>query len=442
MTEKNKIPSIAPLHYKYPSIAKEDIPQVEEAILDEKGVKFAPTGKFTLFPITFKIEEIEAFEVLFLHRLLKRNYGYPSDLEWEEIKRETEEGENITHIKTTGIGKEWKYYVRAPSGGTIRIGTERIHSVLKIFHVLPEGVSEPDEKQIREGEKFVSDLLIEARRLTGADLLNPQKEFEEGEGLQLYLLDNVFKRCYGSAELMLEDADEYEATNYAEFERYTQNIYDWGEVGRQTPEEEALSDKYLAGLGMFYRSIIIHYFLALEGFVNLLYHAFLKKEFKGKKLDGQTIEERLDIEMKVLLMPGLCNGFRNEMLSPESEIFKSFRQLRKYRNETFHSKIVDSLKRLTFVQDGFLYTVPMEKEKKGSLFPPGWRALEKEDALKVKTIVDNLIEEILNNMDDESSELVRKFILTGLAVPFWKDDTGQIRFGKSGIEDSDSIQEN
>ena len=44
-------------------------------------------------------------------------------------------------------------------------------------------------------------------------------------------------------------------------------------------------------------------------------------------------------------------------------------------------------------------------------------------------------------MNEESSELVKKFILTGLTLPFWKDDTGQIRFGKSGIEDPNSIQE-
>lgn len=436
MPEKDKIPSIAPLHYKYPSIAAEDIPQVEEAILDEKGVKFIPTGKFTLFPITFKKEEIDAFEVLFFHRLLKRNYGHPSDIEWQEMKRETEEGENLTHIKVTGIGKEWKYYVRTPSGGIIRIGTEKLHSIVSIFYVLPEGVSEPNQKQIKEGEKFVSDLLTETTRLKG-QILNPRKEFEEGEGTQLYLLDNVFSRNYGSAELMLEDADEYEDTNYAEFQRYTQSIYETGEVGRQTPEEKALSDKYMAGLGMFYRSIIIHYFMAFEGFVNLLYHSFGKRELK--ELKDPPLEQRLDIEMKVLLMPGLCNGFKNEMVSPDSEIFKNFKQLKNYRNEIFHSKIVDSLKHVAFVQDGFLYTVHMEREKKGSLFPPAGKALQKEDALKVKSLVDNLIEEILNNMNVESSELVKKFILTGLAVPFWKDETGQIRFGKSGIEGSEGV---
>ncbi|MDI6764830.1 MAG: hypothetical protein QME83_17645, partial [Thermodesulfobacteriota bacterium] len=69
MSNKDKIPSIAPLHYKYPSLSAENMPD-----------------KFILFPITFRNEEIEEFEVLFFHRLLKRNYGFPSD--WEEIKRE------------------------------------------------------------------------------------------------------------------------------------------------------------------------------------------------------------------------------------------------------------------------------------------------------------------------------------------------------------------
>jgi hypothetical protein len=233
---------------------------------------------------------------------------------------------------------------------------------------------------------------------------------------------------------MLEDADEYEGTNYAEFQRYTQSMYDTGEVGRQTPEERSLSDKYMAGLGMFYRSIIIHYFMAFEGFVNLLYHSFGKKELK--ELKDPPLEQRLDIEMKVLLMPGLCSGFKDEMVSPDSAIFRDFKQLKNYRNEIFHSKIVDSLKHVAFFQDGFLYTVHMEKEKKGSLFSPAGKMLENEDALKVKSLVDNLIEEILNSMNEESSKLIKKFILTELAVPFWKDDTGQIRFGHSGIEDT------
>jgi hypothetical protein len=418
MSNKDKIPSIAPLHYKYPSLSAEDMPD-----------------KFILFPITFRNEEIEEFEVLFFHRLLKRNYGFPSDWEPREIKREKiREGHYIIHA----LGKEWKYYIRTPSGGIIQIGTEKFHSLLKIFYVLPEDTSEPNEKQIKDGEKFVSDLLTEAVRLKG-QILNPRKEFEEQEGLQLYLLENVFKRYYGSAELMLEDADEYENTILAEFRRYMPSVYHGEDVGGgvfrsiKDPEKDAYIDKHLVGLGMFYRSIVIHYFIALEGFVNLLYHAFLKKELKD-----QNLEQRLDIEMKLLFMPTLCNGFKTQLFDSKSEVFSDFKQLRNYRNEIFHSKITDSLKNVAFVQDGFLYQIDMEKGKKGSLFPSAANTLRNEDVLKVKGIVDKLIEEILNKMDDESSKLVKEFIMKAITLPFWRDDTGQIRFGKSGIEKSGS----
>jgi len=281
-------------------------------------------------------------------------------------------------------------------------------------------------------------LLTEAVRLKG-QILNPRKEFEEQEGLQLYLLDNVFKRYYGSVELMLEDADEYENTILAEFRRYMPYVYEKEDVGGgvvrriKDPKKDAYIDKHLVGLGMFYRSIVIHYFMALEGFVNLLYHAFLKKELRD-----QNLEQRLDIEMKLLFMPTLCNGFKTQLFDSESEVFADFKQLRNYRNEMFHSKITDSLKGVQFLQDGFLYNVDMEKRKKGSLFPPAVETLRNEDVLKVKGIVDKLIEEILNKMDEESSKLVKEYIMKAIALPFWRDDTGQIRFGKSGIEESGS----
>lgn len=408
MSNKDRIPSIAPLHYKYSSLSPEDMPD-----------------KFILFPITFRNEEVEEFEVLFFHRLLKRNYGYPSDWEPEEIKREEiEEG----HYVIQALGREWKYYIRTPSGGIIQIGTEKLHSLLKIFHVLPEDTSEPNGKQIKEGEKFVSDLLIEATRPKG-QILNPRKEFEEGEVTTRYLLDNAFKRYYGSAELMLENADEYENAILTEFRRYMPSVYGKEEAGGgivrsiKDPERDAYIDKYLVGLGMFYRSIVIHYFIALEGFVNLLYHGLLKKELRD-----QNLEQRLDIEMKLLFMPTLCDGFKTQLFDSESEVFSDFKQLRNYRNEIIHSKITDSLKEVVFVQDGFLYQVDMQKGKKGSLFPPAAKTLRKEHVLKVKGIVDKLIEEILNKMDEQYSKLVKELIMKAVTLPFVKNDTGHISF--------------
>ena len=402
MFKKDKIPSIAPLNYKYPSLSAEDVPD-----------------KCRLFPITFRNEEIKHFEVLFFHRLMKKNYGRPSDAEYEVVptKKAGVMG---------GVGKEWKYYIRTPSGGIIQIGTETLHKVLKLSYVLPENIAEPNERLIKEGEKLVADLLVEATRLKG-QILNPQKEFEEGEGIRLYVLENVFKFYYGSAELMLEYADDNEEEIYAEYKRFLDEFLPDVYKQEQDLENVANLDKYFVGLGMYYRAAILYYFMAFEGLINLLYHAFLKDG-----LEKQNLEQRLDLELKILLMPALCNGFKGGFLESKSDIFKNFKELKNYRNEIFHSKIADSLKNVAFVEDGFFYTVEMERSKR--ILPSRGKELEKEDVLKVKSIVDHMIEEILDKMDDESKELVNKHIMKELAIPFWKDATGKIRFGTLGRE--------
>ena len=159
MPKKDKIPSIVPLYYKYPLLSVEQIP-----------------NKYKLFPISFKNDEIEEYGVLFFHRLLKKYYGNPSDIEWLEIKREKRENGST---KMGGIGKEWKYYFRTPSGGIIQIGTAMLARILELFHVLPENITEPNEKLIKEGRKFVADLLMWAARLKG-QILNPRKSLRKG----------------------------------------------------------------------------------------------------------------------------------------------------------------------------------------------------------------------------------------------------------------------
>ncbi len=394
MLEKDKIRSIAPLHYRYPLV--EEMPD-----------------KYTLCPVPFGNEEVQKFGVLFFYRLMKKNYGYPSEIEWEKINREEkEEGKPTIYA----VGKEWKYFLRTPSGGIIQVGTEAQHNFLKLFIVLPDNVVKPNERSIKEAEKFVTDLLAEAARLKG-QILNPLKEFEEGEGLQLYLLDNVYVFNYGCAELMLEQMKDYENDNIAEMQKCPAEVF-W-----RDKEKMAYHDKYLLGLGMYYCSTILYYFIALEGFINLVYYAFLKENLKDLNL-----EQRLDLELKILLMPGLCNGFREDFIDTQSDAFQGAKKLVKYRNQTLHAKVIDSMKDFTFLEDGFLYRVDMEKNL-NTFLPVSRSRLTKEDVIKVKQIVDSMIEEIMTKMDDESRKLMDKFIMKQLLIPFWKDEGGKITFG-------------
>jgi hypothetical protein len=396
MSQKSKVPSIVPLHYKYQKLERDDIPHA-----------------YNLFPIPHKIEEIGKFEIIIFHRILKKNYGKPSDAEFEVL------GPKETTGKIWGLGKEWRYFVKTPSGGIIQIGTEGLHNFLKIYHVVPEPKKEPDGKLIKEGEQFVADLLKELDHQNRKEPFDPLKQLEDGEGVQLYLLWNIYWVNYHRAELMLHDAEEYESYNAAEATKYPAEVY------KDDPEKMAYINKYIAVSGMYYCAAILYYFMALEGFVNLLYHAFLKDELKG-----QDVEQRLerDLELRVLIMPSLCDGFKNQYFQRRAEIFRHFNELKKYRNEIVHSKIMDAMKNVGFIESGFLYWVQVKKTNKD--FLPSYTQISKEDVLKVKNIVDGIIREITSKMDDRSKRLFDKFILRDLTTLFWRDKDGKIRLGE------------
>jgi len=143
MKDKDKIISIAPLCYQYSLVSKESIPP-----------------KYRLLPIDYKSKEIDEYEVLFFHRLMKKNYGEPSKIEVEEDSvKKLEDGQVMS------LGREWHYYIKTASGSVIQIGTEDVHTRLRMSLVLPHAAQEPSKKQLHEGEKFVNDLLREAQRL-------------------------------------------------------------------------------------------------------------------------------------------------------------------------------------------------------------------------------------------------------------------------------------
>lgn len=395
MVDKNKTISIAPLHYQYAAVPKESIPH-----------------KYKLVLIDYKKDEIGLYEVLFFHRLMKKNYGPPSDIEIEQDSiKKSEDG------RVWAMGREWKYYVRTDSGGIIQVGTENVHTRLKIYHILPHSQSAPGRLLIQEGKKFINALLREAQRLKG-QILNIKTEIEKNDGsIQLSLLNNVYWLNYRSAELMLDHAENNEQDIWDEFLRYDRR-------GSLTPEEEKYCDKFAPALGMYYAASISYFFMALEGFINILYYAFLKDEIKSAFYQ-QNLDERLDISTKILFITSLCDGFKTKQ---KARFMKDLVRLKKYRNFFFHSKITDALKTATFVESGFLYTCDLEKQV-NELLPPHRHSLKEKDVLEVKKIVDSIVKDIIDMMQHATKSLVKRFVLTSLAIPLWRGKDGSIKFG-------------
>jgi hypothetical protein len=205
----------------------------------------------------------------------------------------------------------------------------------------------------------------------------------------------------------------------------------WEPDSLGSEDENRSYDKYFACIGLYYNSIVMYYFMALEGFINLVYHAFLKPDLREGDRQLKERLERMDIDLKVLLAHHLCQGFKKG-IDRDSEVYRQFAKLKDYRNKVFHSGIVDSLKSVLMVEDGFLYNVDIDRFRRSiDDFPFTRKRLQKDDILAIKHIIDSLIKEIIDGLEEETREMVNRHILKGLVVPFRKDSTGQIHLGLS-----------
>lgn len=404
---------------QYPEIDEIDIPE-----------------QYTVNPIDYRRDEVEKFHVLFWKRLLKNIYEEPSIIECDLYK---DDNKNIAKVQTGYFRKiqgennywrdslamqintgeiipfplSWIYLIRLPSGGVVELRSMEFNSIFRISQVIlfKRSINHVSE----ETKKFIDCLLKEANRV-GKNLFDPKKEFEKQKRVKTYQLANVYLSNYLSANVMLGLADSQEANL---IEKYEKNDHD-----------ESNDDRWhlLLTKGMFYCSSIIYFFMALEGFVNLVFHSFLKKECSDKDFN---LDQRLDIEQKIRFMPFICRGFR-ENCEISSEIFSEFKILKDYRNSLFHSKIEDSLKCLNFFEDGFLYNYEMAKNKESFLLTHKFK-LTINDVIEYKNKVDTIVNCILQAMNQSTREKTEIYILNEPNISFAISEKGEAEIGRTKV---------
>ena len=393
--------------------------------------------------IEYKKAEIEEYHVLFWHRLLRNLYNTPIDIECEirddsqqrkadvqtVILRKTHKknswevigiDENTAFEIQTGKIKpfliNWRYLIRLPSGGIVELATRDKNTIFYIAQLI---LPLRDEKiDGLEAKKFINLLLEEANRQK-KQLFNPKKQFEKQEGIRLYLLFNVYLSNYLSAKTMLGTAEALESELLQEFLRYdarTPDIYD--------EEKRKHFDQHMLTCGMYYCSAISYFFMSLEGFINLVFHAFLKKRFRDKEF---RTDQRFDLEQKLRLMSVLCVGF-NENVEMDTAVLSGFKKLKNYRNSLFHSKVEDSLKGLCFVEDGFIYTYDIE-EYNDYFLPAHKIKLTVSDVIEVNKLVDDIVNYILESMNQSTRNITEKYILKKPQIPITILESGELVVG-------------
>lgn len=392
-----------------------------------------------LIALEYARSELEKFPPIFWHRLFRSIYHDPSEIECElgnggkaYSLRKTPDEDNWTiigldehHIADiqennfVPLPINWRYFLSLPSGGIIEFRTENQHTCIHLNRILR--CKECEEKDNEEACRFIDVLLAEADRVRST-LFRPDKEFEKKDTLKLYLLFNVYLSSYLSGEEILNAAKSRENTLLLETLKYDAKTPDSIDKAKMQYVDHAMLK-----CGTYYCSAISYFFMALEGFVNLVFHAFLKESFRGKEFDIAT---RFDLEQKIRFMSVVCKGFKeNGILQPDK--YLKFRSLKKYRNILFHSKIEDSLKTLVFIENGFTYSCDSDGYR-DTTFPCSKYNMTFNTVIEAKNIVDGIVEGILDMMKDDTRAQTEEYILRQAVIPISITPTGTLALGTFG----------
>jgi len=411
---------------EYPALEKDNLPEDYRVTLLE-----------------YRKNEIAERDTMLWHRLLKRLYQGPLEIECEFRDKQSERKEipktaifrktnEEDRWEVTGIDEEelakmqnsitrpfpinWKYFISLPSGGVLELGTQDRNTVFYIAQMdRSEDFRLVDDK---EAEHFIDLILQDANRLR-EQLFNPEREFKRQDGLRAYHIFNVYLSNYRSAVSMLDIAGPQEALLKKEYLRY--------DARTDLHDENKMNhiDQHMLTCGMFFCSAITYLFAAFEGFVNIVFHAFLRNRFRDKDLG---VEKRLDLEQKLRFMPSLCSGFKDFDDVP-SILHPQFKMLKNYRNSIFHANIEDALKLMGFVEDGFVYHHQMDAHK--PRFLPAYKMeLTMQDVIDVKNIVDEMIASILESMNDNARMVTETYIMKEPFILFTVSDKDGLVVGK------------
>jgi hypothetical protein len=103
------------------------------------------------------------------------------------------------------------------------------------------------------------------------------------------------------------------------------------------------------------RSAFLMYLSSFEGFLNLMYELHIKKEYKDERIFN-TIN-RLQIDLKLRMLPTYCNGFKNKLIDDSDDRFKNYLRLVNLRNDFVHANFIKSEERQVIQVDDldFIY---------------------------------------------------------------------------------------
>lgn len=165
------------------------------------------------------------------------------------------------------------------------------------------------------------------------------------------------------------------------------------------------------------RSAFLMFLSSFEGFMNIVYELYLKVELRVGRIKEKIGREQIDV--KLVMMPIYCEGFKTKTIDQTDERFKNYLRLVNLRNDYVHANLIKSLERYLIEEDG--YTFIIENEDNLDI-PSNINQLEYDHVQKAKAYIDDVVELVIESMKPQTKKTFEKIIRTSdIQI---KDDNG------------------
>lgn len=366
-----------------------DTPEIISAITLD-----SPVPSYELLYEVDLQDTLRYFNSILIYRILKKMYTNP-DIVAAFISRKAT-GKSIKD-EITGCGAtDWSYSMRIDGSliAEIRSMFHNTRSKLRFWSCyMPD-----DEKTKKEYGRLMAGFLNDFNKT----IENNRYLFEEAELLKNKHLEysaakNIFAEKYKAAETLLSFADTFE-------------------IKGQKVQLKFEENPKVSSAGAIYLSSTIFFIIALESLVNALYSLLIKKEFDAENYERITIKSDLDIRLCTMHL--FCNGFKSQIISPQTGLWNNMRKLREFRNIVIHGNLTDDDRVYSVIEDKIMffygptldYRGKSAEKKAGNRFPVTMPQITGKIVLSIKEIVDEIVKSILTAMNDETRNWVEGWI--------------------------------
>jgi len=148
----------------------------------------------------------------------------------------------------------------------------------------------------------------------------------------------------------------------------------------------------------FLISAILAHIVSLEGFLNVVYHLFMKPDLADEQVRSRVEREPLDLKLR--LVDTFCDCFEVAPIDRNSELYKAFLHLVDIRKNLAHAKLTAAMRDAVVIEEEYPFLVPAEVPSKyGITSDP--LALDENTVGQAGRIVRTIVRQVIRSMKPE-----------------------------------------